>query len=48
MRIYGGHRAIIYRSVLCWAVVTVVVLFKWNREEESDKYGFLFVVIIAV
>lgn len=39
-----------YRIVLslCWAVVIEVVLFKWNWGEGSDKYGFLFVVIIAV
>lgn len=33
---------------LCWAVATLVVLFKWNWGEGSDKYGFLLVVTIAV
>lgn len=35
-------------SSRCWALFIVVVGFKSNQGEESEKYSFLFVVIIAV
>lgn len=43
-----GHTAKIQALLsLCWAVVTVVVLFTWNQGE-GDKYGFLLLLLLFI
>lgn len=49
MKIYGHTPKIeTHTPSLCWALFIVVVGFKSNQGEESEKYSFLFVVIIVV